>query len=177
MGKNSLFINTLFFLLLMFLIVYSVIFSFPQFEKSHSIIKTKIDPIIFRGIDNKLIPITDIKTPFALFFWSASNDPCRKIIPLLDKINENYKNNFLIIGINNSESLESLIAYSKDNSITFPIVYDEDSLFFTNFNIKNVPTLFFVDENKIIKKISIGRPIFIRSIIEKLITEGKNGNK
>jgi len=167
--NDNLFINIFFCLLLISLISYSVIVSLPQFVKSHSIIKTKIEPITFRAIDNKLVSISNIKTPFALFFWSSSSEPCRKIIPMLDKISEVYKDKFLIIGINNGESLEDITNYFKDKNVTFPIIYDEDRLFSANFDIKNIPTFIFIDENKIIKKISIGKPIFIKSIIDDLV--------
>ena len=167
--KNSLYINIFFCLLLISLISYSFIFSLPQFIKNHSIIETKIESMVLRTIDNKLISISEIKTPFALFFWSLSNEPCRKIIPMLDKISENYKDKFLIIGINNAKFFEEIINYFDDKSITFPTVYDEDSLLFTDFDVKNIPTFIFVDENKIIKKISVGQPIFIKSIIDKLV--------
>ncbi len=175
MSKNRAFAVNLFFsIILISLIIFSLITVIPLVITNQSIVGTSIEPFTVRTTNSELISLNDIDTPFILFFWASWCDPCRKLIPTLTKIGEKYREELLIVGINHGESINEINNYSAGKDIQFPLVYDEDSLFSSKFNIKSLPTLILVDKDKIIKKVSIGNPIFLRFDVDKLVEKNQD---
>jgi len=117
--------------------------------------------------------------PVILNFWASWCFPCRKEMPAIQQVYSDFENQGLIIlGINttNQDKKENAIAFSTKVGVTFPILFDENGLVNTNYQIRALPTTFFIDTNGIIQDITIGGPMseaLIRSKIKKILSSTK----
>jgi peroxiredoxin len=100
-------------------------------------------------------------------------------MPAIQQVYSDFENQGLIIlGINttNQDKKENAIAFSTKVGVTFPILFDENGLVNTNYQIRALPTTFFIDTNGIIQDITIGGPMseaLIRSKIKKILSSTK----
>ena len=124
-------------------------------------------------------------------FWATWCSACRKIIPVLNREYNKYKNSEVaVIGCTklygnyqdekekkeapDRKAEETLIGeYIKRNRLTFPIAVSYEGYNFEDYKITVLPTTIFIDKNGNIHDISIGaaRPHLIGNKIKKLLEE------
>jgi peroxiredoxin len=61
-----------------------------------------------------------------------------------------------ILAINLGEASSAVKILMEDNGLTFPVLLDTDTSIAENYNIRGIPTTFFIDRNGIIKDKEIG---------------------
>ena len=107
-------------------------------------------------------------------FWATWCSPCKKAIPVLNKIYETYKDQGVeIIGINGDgpRSIAKVVPFSRALQIKYPVLIDMNSELKSELNLVSFPSLIIVDsQNKIIwthEGYISGDAKIIKSIIEK----------
>ncbi len=81
-------------------------------------------------------------------FWTTRCKPCRKAIPYLNKISEQYKNKGVnVIGINcdGPRSISKVSPLSKSLNIQYPILLDINNELLNDLNLSAYPTLIIVN--------------------------------
>ena len=92
-----------------------------------------------------------------IHFWADWCAECRAEFPKLEKAYQKYgKDNFEIIAVNVGQSKKHVESFVDEFQLTFPMLLDENSKIAKEYGIRGLPTNFFVDENRVIKKIIIG---------------------
>lgn len=79
-----------------------------------------------------------------IHFWATWCPPCRSEIPELQKIYNEYKNNadFLFISCDNNKT--DIDTFITNKQISMPIGYDLNNEIASSFNIRSIPSSFFI---------------------------------
>ena len=128
----------------------------------------------FIGLDQIYEENENIKVLF-LSFSASYCKPCRKELPFLQKLFRKYRDRgfyVLYITIDNTpQGIETMKALLKENGITFPVLSDKYNIVARRYGISNLPSLFILDENRVIKKIHRGYNEDISKELESYIKE------
>ena len=83
-----------------------------------------------------------------LNFWASWCGPCRKEMPLLEKIHKKYKRlGFTLLGVNVEENSSAAKKYLRDVKVSFPILFDRTNKTSKLYNVSAMPTTILIDRN------------------------------
>lgn len=130
-------------------------------------------------LDGNTITLSELRGQIVVInIWATWCPPCRAETPALEKSYEQYKDSgVVILGVDlaNQDPLSNVQAFAQEFSLTYPILLDQDgSVSHTLYQIKGLPSTFFVNREGIIRTAVVGGPMseaFIRSKIEALLKE------
>jgi len=97
-----------------------------------------------------------------LNFWASWCPPCRAEMPTLQRIAEEYgPQGVTILGVNSTvqDTLGDVAAFLERYSITFPIVLDLEGEATRRYEIRSLPTTFFIGADGVIRSVTVGGPI------------------
>jgi peroxiredoxin len=79
-------------------------------------------------------------------FWASWCGPCRQEMPLLDDIYKHYsKLGFSLIGVNVEPDSKAAEAWLKQTPVTFPVLFDTQSIVSKLYGVPGMPTTVFID--------------------------------
>jgi len=111
--------------------------------------------------------------------WATWCLPCRLETPALEKAYEQYKDSGVVIlgvDLTNQDLVSDVQSFVKEFKLTYPILLDRDGSVGYLYQIKGLPTTFFINRAGVIRTVVVGGPMsetFIRSKIETLLKEGQ----
>ena len=83
-----------------------------------------------------------------LNFWASWCGPCRKEMPLLEKIHKKYKKlGFTLLGVNVEQDTRAAKRYLKDVKVSFPILFDPANKTSKLYDVSAMPTTILIDRN------------------------------
>jgi len=104
-----------------------------------------------------------------LNFWATWCGPCRYEVPALKALHEKYGDgSTVIVAVNSLDNPDSAASYAAANGLNFVIPLDPRGDVSTLYNIRGMPTTFFINDKGIITSIKIGPFINIEEIEERL---------
>lgn len=92
-------------------------------------------------------------TPVVLNFWATWCGPCEREIPTLQAASVNYAERVQIVGVDQGESFEAVQRFADDYGMTFTVPMDQNGEVSYAFNVKGLPTTYFIDADGVIRKI------------------------
>ncbi len=108
----------------------------------------------------QLVALSDLRgSPVLINFWATWCGPCRFEMPFIQEIykNEGFSDKGLIIlAINIGEDSRTVNEFMVDNDLSFTVLFDTDQNVAQKYNIRAIPTTFFIDKNGIIKQVKVG---------------------
>ncbi len=110
---------------------------------------TTLDGAEFRLSDHR-------GTPVVLNFWATWCGPCQRELPELQAAAERWNGNVLIVGVDQAEEAEVVQRYVDELGLTFPIPMDEETDVAQRYNVRGLPTTFFIDGEGIIRSVWAG---------------------
>ena len=130
-------------------------------------------------LDGNLVTLSELRGKVVVVnFWATWCPPCRAETPALEKSYEQYKDSgVVILGVNltNQDVISEVESFIQEFGLTYPILLDRDgSISNSLYQIRGLPTTFFVNREGIIRTVLVGGPMsetFIRSKIEALLQE------
>lgn len=129
-------------------------------------------------LDGKTITLSELRGKVVVInLWATWCPPCRAEMPALENAYEQYKDsNVVVLGLNvtNQDSEKDIPPFVDEFGLTFPILLDRDGSVSVLYQLKGLPTTFFVNREGIIRTVVVGGPMnetFIRSKIEALLQE------
>ena len=129
-------------------------------------------------LDGKKVTLSELRGKIVIInLWATWCPPCRAEMPALENAYEQYRDSeVIILGLNvtNQDSEKDIPPFVEEFGLTFPILLDRDGSVSTLYQLKALPTTYFVNRKGIIRTVVIGGPMnetFIRSKIEALLQE------
>lgn len=111
--------------------------------------------------------------------WATWCLPCRAETPALEKAYEQYKNSGVVIlgvDLTSQDSVSDVKSFVQEFKLTYPILLDQAGNVGYLYQLRGIPTTFFINREGIIRTEVVGGPMsetFIRSKIEALLKEGQ----
>jgi len=109
-------------------------------------------------LDGKVISLRDFRgRPVLLNFWASWCGPCRFEMPFLENVYRARSGEGLVVlAVNLQESPERVREFVERMGISFPVLLASSPEVPLAYNIRSLPTTFFIDKNGIIRDIKIG---------------------
>ena len=94
--------------------------------------------------------------PVVLNFWATWCGPCQRELPALQAAAERYGDRVLIIGVDQGEEAATVQRYVDDLGLTFPSPMDSEFTVSALYNVRGLPTTFFIDPDGVIRQVWLG---------------------
>lgn len=110
-----------------------------------------------------------------LNFWATWCPPCRAEMPAFQQAYSTYATeDFVIIAVNATlqDNLDDVASFREEYGLSFPIALDHNGEVNQRYQIRSLPTSFFIDREGVIQEVVIGGPIaeaLIRARVEALL--------
>ncbi|MFA5078999.1 MAG: TlpA disulfide reductase family protein [Dehalococcoidia bacterium] len=120
--------------------------------------------------DDKEFKLSDYRGKNVILnFWATWCGPCRLEIPAFKELHETYKDgDTVLVAVNSLDNLDSALYYAKANGLDFIIPVDPRGVVSGLYNIRGMPTTYFINDKGIITSIKIGPFIGINEIEERM---------
>lgn len=115
--------------------------------------------------------------PVVVNLWASWCPPCRAEMPAIQKVYQDYQDlGLVVLGVNttNQDNEADAAAFVRQYKLTFPIPLDRDGAVSVRYELRGLPTTFFVDREGMIRSVVVGGPMseaMIRSKVEDLLKE------
>ena len=107
--------------------------------------------------------------------WATWCPPCRTEMPTLEKVYQEYQSQGLVVlGVNFTIEDEppQIVPFVKEYNITFPILLDVNGEVSNLYELRALPTSFFIGRDGVIKEVVVGGPMsetLLRTNVEEII--------
>ena len=96
-------------------------------------------------------------------------------MPAIQKLYDEYKDqDFVVLAINMTyqDDFSAIAPFVQENKLSFPILLDETGEVARKYELRSLPSSFFIDQNGVIQEVVIGGPMaeaLLRTRIESLL--------
>jgi cytochrome c biogenesis protein CcmG, thiol:disulfide interchange protein DsbE len=122
------------------------------------------------------VKLSDLRGQAVLVnLWATWCPPCRAEMKSIEKVYNEYKERgFTVLAINMTYQDEPLavMPFVKEQGLSFPILLDETSATADAYQLRSLPSSFFIDRKGIIDEVVIGGPMaeaLLRTRIEDIL--------
>jgi thiol-disulfide isomerase/thioredoxin len=92
-----------------------------------------------------------------LNFWAVWCKPCRVEMPDLEAVYQEYREQgAVVLAVNVSESSADIADFAEELGLTFPIFRDSKQEAMREYNVKILPTTFFIDRKGLVRHSRVG---------------------
>jgi peroxiredoxin len=114
-----------------------------------------------KNLEGNPIKLSSLKgKKVILNFWASWCPPCRQEMPDMEKFYLDQKDKgieILAVNLTNAEkSREDVTNFMRTNSITFPVVLDENGKVGQLYNVASIPASFIIDSQGVIRRELVG---------------------
>jgi thiol-disulfide isomerase/thioredoxin len=122
------------------------------------------------GLDGPEVSLASFRgRPVLLNFWATWCGPCQMEMPMLQEIYQKWAGKGLVLlAVNLQEDPASVREFVEDAGYTFPVLLAPGNEVPLAYNIRGIPTTFFVDADGVIRDIKIGAFFGVEEIESKL---------
>ena len=95
-------------------------------------------------------------------FWASWCPPCRSEMPAMQRVYEDLQDQgFIVLAVNSThqDNLGDAIAFSQVHKLRFPILLDRDGSVGAAYDMRSLPTSFFIDPQGTIQDVVVGGPM------------------
>jgi peroxiredoxin len=104
-----------------------------------------------------------------LNFWATWCGPCRYEIPVFKSLNDNLaKLGIVVLAVSTLDSFENAVAYARYNNLNFIIPVDPLGTVSGYYNVRGIPTTFFINAKGVITSVKIGPFINENEVLDKV---------
>ncbi len=125
--------------------------------------------------EGQVITLSSLRgKPVLLNFWATWCPPCRSEMPAMQELLDEYADEgFTILAVNatNQDDLDQVNSFVQEHHLQFPILLDLAGQAFSLYEIRSLPTSFFLNDEGIIEEVIIGgmSEAFLRTRVESLL--------
>lgn len=129
-------------------------------------------------LDDSQITLSDLRGKVVMInLWTSWCPPCRAEMPAIDNVYQASKEQGLVVLAVNStfqDSEAAAAAFAQEFGLSFPVLLDRDGAVSQRYQLRALPTTFFIDRKGIIRSVVPGGPMsesLIQSKIADLLAE------
>lgn len=122
------------------------------------------------------VKLSDLRGQAVLVnLWATWCPPCRAEMQTIEKVYSEYKDQgFTVLAVNMTYQDDPLavMPFVKEQELSFPILLDETSEMANVYQLRSLPSSFFIDRNGMIHEVVIGGPMaeaLLRTRIEGIL--------
>ena len=110
--------------------------------------------------------------------WASWCPPCRAEMPAIQRVYERSKGRGLeVLAVNTTyqDSERAALEFTQELGLTFPVPLDRSGMVSRSYQLRALPSTFFVDRDGIIRKVIIGGPmseVTIQTAVEEILEGG-----
>jgi cytochrome c biogenesis protein CcmG/thiol:disulfide interchange protein DsbE len=107
--------------------------------------------------------------------WATWCPPCRAEMPAIEKIYQEYKDQgFIVLAIDMTYQDDpfAVVPFTKEYGLTFPILLDETGDVASAYQLRSLPSSYFINRAGIIEEVVIGGPMseaLLRTRIQQIL--------
>jgi thiol-disulfide isomerase/thioredoxin len=111
-----------------------------------------------KDLNGKEVSLSDFKgKKVFLNFWASWCPPCKAEMPDIEKLySETKDTDLVILAVNVGEGKSDVTSFLNDNKYNFTVLLDSDQNITNQYNIKGIPTSFFIDKEGNIVSSKVG---------------------
>jgi len=114
----------------------------------------------FTNPGGEIISLSDFRgSSVVLNFWATWCGPCKFEMPLLQALahdEEKAAKGLVLLTVNGGESAEDVAKFMYEYGYSFPVLLDTQNDIVRAYNVRGIPTTFFIDRDGIIREIKVG---------------------
>ena len=112
----------------------------------------------FQNPEGQATSLSDLQgKPVLINFWQIRCPPCRMEMPYIQQIYDEWSGKGLVVlAINIGESSDKVTEFVQSYNISFPVLLDTNGDAARCYNIKYIPSTFFIDRDGIIQDMKVG---------------------
>ena len=109
-------------------------------------------------LDGQSISLSDFRgEPVLINFWASWCGPCRYEMPFIQEVYEEWSaRGLVVLAINKGESLSTAKDFIQSGNYSFPVLLDINQYVALEYNVRGLPTTFFIDKEGMIQAIKVG---------------------
>ena len=111
-----------------------------------------------QDLDGQSVALSNLQgNPVLLNFWATWCPPCRSEMPYIQQVYDEWSDKGLVVlTINTGESSTTVKEFMQANGLSLPVLLDRGGEVAEKYNIRGIPTTFFIDKDGIIQVKIIG---------------------
>ena len=126
--------------------------------------------------DGESIRLSDLRGQAVLVnLWAIWCPPCRAEMPAIEKIYNEYKDDGLVVlavNMTYQDDASEILPFVQEHGLTFPILLDESAIVGRAYQLRSLPSSFFITREGIINEVVIGGPMaeaLLRTRVEEIL--------
>lgn len=110
------------------------------------------------NLEGQKVSLSDYKGKIIIVdFWATWCGPCKMEIPSFIKLQEDYKDDVVVLGISLDQGGPKVVVpFAKKMNINYPIVYGDGTVVQAYGGIRGIPTTFVIDRDFNIQRKYVG---------------------
>jgi len=116
--------------------------------------------ISLQTLDGQTVNLSSlVGSPVVISYWSTWCIPCKKELPILQKLAQEYASQGLVVLTVNATDQDDVAKVQEmvgELGMTFPVLLDQAKAFSSNYQAMFFPSTFFIDASGVIREIKLG---------------------
>jgi len=127
-------------------------------------------------ITGEVVKLSDLRGQAVLVnLWATWCPPCRAEMPAIEKVYNQYKDDGLVVlavNMTYQDTQSNIAPFVAEYGLTFPILLDQMGSVGTAYQLRSLPSSFFINRDGIINEVVIGGPMaeaLLRTRVEEIL--------
>ncbi len=127
-------------------------------------------------MDGQAYTLSELRGKAVLInLWATWCPPCRAEMPAIEKVYQEYKDQgFIVLAVNaaNQDDAAAVTPFLDQYGLTFPVVLDVSGDASAKYQLRSLPSSYFIDRQGIIREVIIGGPMsetLLRTRVEQIL--------
>lgn len=129
-----------------------------------------------KTFEGETVKLSDLRGQAVLVnLWATWCPPCRAEMPAIEKVYNEYKDQgFVVLAVNMTyqDTFSNIAPFLDEYGLTFPVLLDQSGDVGSAYQLRSLPSSYFIDREGIIREVVIGGPMaeaLLRTRVEEIL--------